>query len=167
MMTRDEYEERKRLIEAQHRATIELIEAGRQAQHRALDLVWLTGGVEGVPLQPRAEVSALGSPVQLLEAASSETVPPALAAAPSSAPAKRRGIYGLLNQIESVLDQLPELFDYHDLVRALGVELDRGAVRRNLKLLVEEEILALESSTSGRFRHRYRKLGGQVPPETD
>ncbi len=167
-MTRDEYEERKRLIEAQHRATIELIEAGRQAQLRALDLVWLTGGAGGVPLLPRAEVSALGSPVRLLEAASSETVPPpALAAAPSSAPAKRRGIYGLLNQIESVLDKLPELFDHHDLVRALGVELDRGAVRRNLKLLVEEEILALESSTSGRFRLRYRKLGGQVPQETD
>jgi hypothetical protein len=32
MMTRDEYDERKRLIEEQHRATIELIEAGRQAQ---------------------------------------------------------------------------------------------------------------------------------------
>jgi len=65
------------------------------------------------------------------------------------------------------LDRLPEVFDHHDLNRALGVEVDRGAARRNLRLLVEEEVLALEPSTSGRFHHRYRKLGPRVPAEDD
>jgi hypothetical protein len=160
-MTREEYDERKRQIEAQHLATIELIEAGKQAQLWALDRVWLDGGV------PQVEVPASGTPVRLSEeeATSSEKTPRDPESAP--APAKRRGIYELLEKIESVLPSLPDRFDYHDLCRALGAELDRGAVRRNLQLLVEEEILAKEGTSSGRFRLFYRKLPPSVPSGDD
>ncbi len=162
MMTRDEYDERKRLIDEQHRATIELIEAGRQAQLRALDLVWLSGGDGGVPLLPRVEGQAPGRPVRMLPSgASSEDAP--RDPEPAPAPAKRRGVYELLEKIEAVLPSLPEVFDYHDLRRALGVELDRAAMRRNLLLLVGEEILAKEGTTRGRFRLLYRKLSPGVP----
>ncbi len=41
-MTREEYEERKRRIDAHHRFSTELIEAARQQELRALDLVWMT-----------------------------------------------------------------------------------------------------------------------------
>lgn len=155
MMTREEYEARKRLIDEQHRSTIELIEAGRQAQHRALDLIWLAGAEKVVP-------GVSGSPVRRLAAA------PVVEEVPvPAAPAKRRGTYELLGQIEAVLPSLPELFDYNDLSQALGISLDRGAVRRNLQLLVEEEILGLEPTESGRFRLRYRKLAAKAPEATD
>lgn len=134
MMTREEYDERNRLIEEQHRATIELIEAGR--------------------------------PVRMLESgASTEKFP--REPEPAPAPARRRGVYKLLERIEAALPSLPEVFDYHDLCRALGIELDRGAVRRNLQLLVEEEILAKEGTSSGRFRLFYRKLAASAPPADD
>lgn len=156
MMTREEYDERKRLIDEQHRSTIELIEAGRQAQHRALDLIWLAGAEGGVTL------ASGSSPVLRLAAA------PVVEEAPApAAPAKRRGTYQLLGQIEAVLPSLPELFDYNDLSQALGISLDRGAVRRNLQLLVEEEILGLEPTESGRFRLRYSKLAAKAPEATD
>jgi hypothetical protein len=86
---------------------------------------------------------------------------------PAPTPAKRRGTYELLEKIEAALPSLPVVFDYHDLCRVLGVELDRGAVRRNLQLLVEEEILAKEGTSSGRFRLLYRKLATPAPQEDD
>ncbi|HXU30471.1 MAG TPA: hypothetical protein VN851_07845 [Thermoanaerobaculia bacterium] len=143
MMTREEYDERKRLIEQQHRTTIELIEAGRLAQLRALDQVWQAETDGGVTKTERGS----GKPE------------------PAPEPAKRRRVYELLEKIEAVLPSLPEVFDYNDLCRALGAELDRGAVRRNLQLLVEEEILGKEGTTNGRFRLLYRKLAPAVPQE--
>lgn len=166
MMTREEYDERKRLIEEQHRATIELIEAGRQAQLRALDLVWLTGAEGGGSFLPRIEVQAPGRPVRLLESGASAEKSSA-EPEPPPAPARRRGVYELLEKIEAVLPSVPEVFDYRDLCRALGFEPDRSAVRRNLQLLVDEEILGKEGTSSGRFRLLYRKLAPSAAPADD
>lgn len=159
-MTREEYEERKRLIEAQHRATIELIEAGREAQLRALELVWL-GGAGEVPLLAQEAVPAVGE---------GDRMPPTAPIAPdpeTSAPAGRRKAWQVIEEIEEALEVLPEVFDHHDLCQALGYPLDRGVARRNLKLLVEEDVLAMESSESGRFRLRYRKLGPSAAQEPE
>ncbi len=150
-MTREAYDERKRLIEEQHRATIELIEAGRLAQLWALDQVWQSSSDGGEPLPPRVEGA-----VQSLE-------PPE----PAPVPAKRRRQYELLEQIEAALPSLPNPFDYHDLCRVLGFELDRSLVRRNLELLVEEEILSKDGTSSGRFRLFYRKLVPGADPADD
>ncbi len=164
-MTREEYNQRRRQIEERHRATIELIEAGRLAQLRALDHVWLTAAEGREPIPPSAEEPAQSSSPGRNATDSSKASLMAPAADP--APTKRRRAYELLEQIEAALPSLPNPFDYHDLRRVLGIELDRGAVRRNLELLVEEEILGKESPSNGRFRLLYRKLVPRASPETD
>jgi hypothetical protein len=160
MLSREEYEERRRRIDEQHEATIALIQAGRLAQIRALDLVWLASAAGGVPLLPQVEALALGSPARLLEAGTTgdRGVPPPAAVPEPSAPPPRRKAWDVIGQIEQVFEGLPEVFDHHDLNRALGYELDRGVARRNLKLLIEDGVLAPEESENGRFRLRYRKL---------
>ncbi|HEX6901185.1 MAG TPA: hypothetical protein VF789_15780 [Thermoanaerobaculia bacterium] len=47
-MTRDEYEQRKRRLEGQLQAGVELLEAAYREQIRALELVWMTRSKEGV-----------------------------------------------------------------------------------------------------------------------
>jgi hypothetical protein len=51
-MTRDEYEARKRRLEEERQAGIELLEAGHQAQLRALELVWMLSSGEQATLPP-------------------------------------------------------------------------------------------------------------------
>ncbi|MEP7011006.1 MAG: hypothetical protein ABJC13_11845 [Acidobacteriota bacterium] len=162
MITREEYEDRKRFIEAQHRATIELIEAGRVAQLRALDLVWLASGAGGVPLLPQLELPAFGEAARLLAAPSESeggASGPVPAAPPEpSAPPGRRKAWELVGEIVKALEVLPEVFDHYDLCRALGYELDRGAARRNLQLLIDDGVLAPVQRENERSRLRYRRL---------
>ncbi len=171
MLSREEYEERRRRIDEQHQATIALIEAAWQAQIRALDLVWLASGAGGVPLLPQIDGLAFGSPARLLEAGSAaEDNVLRLAAAPEPPPAPpRRNAWGVMDDIERVYEELPEVFDHHDLNRALGHPVDRGAAWRNLKLLIDDGILAPDQSEggSGRFRLRYRKLCAKIPEDAE
>ncbi len=165
MLSREEYEERRRRIDEQHQATIALIEAGRLAQIRALDLVWLASGAGGVPLLPQIEDLALGAPTRLLAAGAAEErgVLPPVAAPETPPPPPRRKAWDVFGQIEQVFEGLPEVFDHLDLNRALGYELDRGVARRNLKLLIDDGVLVQVESESGRFRLRYRKLCATIP----
>ncbi len=169
MLSREEYEERRRRIDEQHQATIALIEAGRLAQIRALDLVWLASAAGGVAFLPQIEDLALGAPTRLLEAGAAEerSVPPPAAAPEPPPPPPRRKAWDVIGQIEQVFEGLPEVFDHLDLNRALGYELDRGVARRNLKLLIDDGVLALEESETGRFRLRYRKLCATIPEDAE
>jgi hypothetical protein len=60
-MTRHDYEERKRRIEAHHRFSSELIDAARQQELRALELVWMTTaeGAFGRSLPPMPSAEAI------------------------------------------------------------------------------------------------------------
>ncbi len=167
MLGRDEYEERRRRIDEEHEATIALIEAGRLAQIRALDLVWLASTVGGLPHLPQVE--ALGSPALLLEAGATAErgVPPPAAVPDPSASPPRRKAWDVIGQIEQVFEELPEVFDHHDLNRALGYDLDRSIARRNLKLLIDDGVLAPEDRENGRPRLRYRKLCAKIPEDTE
>ena len=163
MLSKEEYEERRRRLDEQHQATLALVEAAWQAQVRALDLVWLASGAGGVPLLPQIEGLAFGGPVRLLEAgAAAERRAPSPAAAPEPPP-RRRGPWAVMGEIERVFEELPEVFGHHDLNRALGYDLDRGSARRNLQLLIEDGVLATEQSESGHVRLLYRKLRATIP----
>lgn len=164
MLSREEYEERRRRIDEQHEAAIALLEAGRLMQIRALDLVWLASGAGGVPLLPQIEDLALGAPPRLLPAgtAAERGGQPPPAAAPEP-PSRRRGPWAVMREIERVFEQLPEVFGHHDLNRALGYDLDRSSARRNLQLLIEDGVLAAEQSESGHIRLLYRKLSATIP----
>ncbi len=165
MLTREQYEEHRRRIDEQHQTTIAISEAARLAQIRALDLVWLASGAGGVPLLPQIEGLAFGGPTRFLGDGSATAGNVAAPDSPAELPAgpPRRGAWGVIEDIERVYEDLPEVFDHEDLNRALGHPLDRGAARRNLKLLIEDGVLAPVDSESGRFRLRYRKLCAKIP----
>ncbi len=163
MLSKEEYQERRRRLDEQHQATLALVEAAWQAQVRALDLVWLASGAGGVPLLPQIETLALGSPTRLLEAGTAaDRRAPSPTASPAPPP-RRRGPWAVMREIERVFEELPEVFGHHDLNRALGYDLDRGSARRNLQLLIEDGVLAAEQSESGHVRLLYRKLRATIP----
>src|SRR4051812_37521413 len=110
-MTDEEYQRRKRHLEEQLRQGAELLQA---AFREALDLVWLAAADKDSAL-PRAAPG----PVK-----TSPSPPPAAPARPR----QKRG--QLWNDVDAVLDRLPEVFDRDDLVKALGYEPDRSALHR-------------------------------------
>ena len=159
MLSREEYEERRRQIDEQHQATIALIEADRLAQIRALELVWLASGAGGVPLLPQIEGLVFGARLLEVGVAAERRAPSPV----TPEPPRRRGPWAVMGEIERVFEELPEVFGHHDLNHALGYDLDRGSARRNLQLLIEDGVLAAEQSESGHVRLLYRKLRATLP----
>jgi hypothetical protein len=157
-MTRDEYEERKRRIEAQHRAGIELLEAACRQQLRALDLVWMTTaeGDVAFPAMPLEPLASLPDPEP-----SSPTPPvspaPPQAKRPANRP-QRRAAWQLIEDVEKALADVPEVFDRNDICDALGYDPDRGSLYRILQELIGDGILALENRGAGKQPSRYRRL---------
>lgn len=157
-MTRDEYEERKRRIEAQHRAGIELLEAACRQQLRALDLVWMTTaeGDVAFPAMPLDPLATLPDQAPSPPPPAASPAPPQ-ARPPSNRP-QRRAAWQLLEDVEKALAEVPEVFDRNDVCDALGYEPDRGSLYRILQQLIGEGILALEDRGAGKHPSRYRKL---------
>ena len=163
MLSREEYEERRRRIDEEHEVAIALLKAGRLAQVHALDRVWLVSGAGGVSLPPQVENLALDLPPRPLSAgAETERQAPSPPVSPKPPP-RRRGRWEIMGDIERVYADLPEVFGHHDLNRVLGYDLDRGSARRNLQLLIEDRVLAAEESESGHVRLLYRKLQATIP----
>jgi len=152
-MTREEYETRKRRLDEQLRAGVELLEAAHRQQVRALDLVWMTTAEEAVSF-----------PHLPAEASSRPEAPPAAAPAPPPPPKPpRRTAWQLHNEVEAALAHVPEVFDRNDLCRALGYEPDRGSLYRTLWEMIGDGVLALEERGGGRTPSRYRKIGTTAP----
>lgn len=142
-MTREEYEERRRRLDAELRAGIELLEQGHRAQVRALDLVWSTQGDH--PLSAPAPQRA---------------VPPSQPAAPPAPPPKRRrrDPGEISNAVAAILDELPLVFTKDDIGRALGETPDRRTLHRVLRDLQQNGTVALESFGQGQTPASYRRL---------
>jgi hypothetical protein len=142
-MTHDEYEQRKRRLEEELRAGVELLEAAYRHQLRALHLVLTAAGVEGVEIPPVA------------------AAPPLAAPAPPAAPPQpvRRGPWELLDDVRNALAQVPETFDRNDVCRVLGYEPDRGSLYRTLLELEQDGILSVQHRGAGRLPTRYRRTG--------
>ncbi|HEX7182718.1 MAG TPA: hypothetical protein VF756_12815 [Thermoanaerobaculia bacterium] len=140
-MDRSEYERRRRALEAQRQADLELIEAGYLAKVRSLEAVWA------------ASQAAAGVPEGTREAPSA----PAAAQAPPPAPARStRG--ETLDVLVDALPALPVEFDTNDLVRALGRRPPRTSFYRAIEQLIEEGTIQVSQEGSGTQTRRYRKL---------
>jgi hypothetical protein len=148
IMTRDEYEQRQRRLEDELRAGVALLETAYRHQVRALQLVWAASG---------GDVEIPPSVVATLPAMSASVAPalPALLAAPPQ-PA-RRGAWELFNDVQSAIDEAPEVFDRNDICRILGYEPNRGSLYRTLQELIEDGACALEERGTGKVPTRYRK----------
>lgn len=139
-MTREEYEERRRAFEEQHRADVALMNAAQEARIRSLDRLWQ----EELDRQPSAavpEASPALAPVQ-----------------PAPAPRPMRERYSVVTDLDDVLPGLPEIFDRRDVIRALGYEPPRTTLYHALAQLQKEGAIAIETLSGGGARVRYRKL---------
>ena len=144
-MTHDEYEQRKRRLEEELRAGVELLETAHRHQLRALQLVWAATGME-IP------------PPVVAPAAAAVYTAPAPAAPTEVTPARaRRGPWELHNDVVDALDVVPEVFDRNDACRVIGYEPDRGSLYRTFLDLKEEGTLVIQKRGSGRSPTLYRK----------
>lgn len=161
-MTKAEYEERKRRIEAHHRFSSELIDAARQQELRALELVWMTTaeGAFGRSLPPIPSEEAI-----LLSVSSVPSVGSVGRAAPAKAP--RRALWEVVEKVVEVLPGLPDPFDRNDLCQALGYELDRGMTFRLFQRLVAEKHIRRVSRGEGRLPSQYRRVESEAAPAVD
>lgn len=155
-MTREEYEQRKRRLEEQLRAGIELLEVGYREQMRALELIWRARSQEGMaPAAPAVP----------------ETTPPpavqgeAPGPAPAAPPKRRRGAGELLEEVVEALDSLPEVFDHNQVCAVLGYQPDRSSLFRIFRELTSEDILAVEKFGRGRVATKYRKIETDSSPD--
>ncbi len=158
-MTRDEYEERKRRIDAHHRFSSELIEAARQQELRALELVWMTTaeGVFGRSLPPVPAEEAI-----LLSVSSAM---PGKVAPPVKAP--RRVLWEVVENVVDILPGLPDPFDRNDVCQALGYELDRGVTFRLFERLMDDKHIQRVARGEGRIPAQYRRVESEIPAAVD
>ena len=149
-MTRKELEERLRALEAQHQADIALMNAAHEARIRSLLSVWQTVA----PPAPAPQLVAATLP----EPSPAPPPPPAPPANPQPAPKPRRERYSVLEDLDEVFPNLPDVFDKHDIVRALGYEPARTTLFRALRLFEKQGLLEVETMSNGGTTSRYRKL---------
>lgn len=150
-MTREEFEERLRALEAQHQADVALMNAGHEARIRSLLSLWQTAAPPAATPQPTVIPETVP-----------EAPPPAPAPVQEPAPKRKRERHSVLNDLAEAFADLPEIFDKHDIVRALGYEPSRTTLFRALLAFNKEGLIATESLSSGGTTTRHRKL-----PSTD
>lgn len=140
-MTREEYEARRRRLDEELRAAVELLKAGHQAQVQALDLLW------------RISTDGAAAPDP------SPALPPA---APRS---RRRGPGELLHEVTAILPQLPESFTKDDVSRVLSDPPDRSSLFRVLRELEVAGRVRVERYGGGRIPTVYRRESSQMSAE--
>jgi hypothetical protein len=148
-MTREEYEKRRRALEEQLRADIALMNAAHETRIRSLERLW----------QSTAE-DRLASDRPVTSAA------PVQPAKPAPAPKQLRPRGSVLNDLDAALPGLPQNFDKHDVIRALGYEPAHTTLFRALQQLRSEGTLRIEDHSSGGVTTRYRKTGGKTGGKT-
>ena len=153
-MDTQEYERRRRALESQLQADLELVRAGHQARLRALEQIWLTSSGDGAakaeaPTEPPLSETARS------ETAASETIS-SETADPKPLRSHRRG--DTLNDLRAALPRLPEIFEREDIYRTLGYTPARATLYRALWTLESEGELAFARHSDGGVRAQYRKL---------
>jgi hypothetical protein len=150
-MTREEYEERRRALEEQHRADVALLNAAQELRLRSLERLWREGFEgERATVAPDTSVT-VAPPVTTVR----EPVPTAVDPAPK--PMRER--YSVVNDLEAALPDLPEVFDRRDIIRVLGYVPARTTLLRALGMLKKEGAVAIEDPSPGGLTTSYRKLG--------
>jgi hypothetical protein len=155
-MTQNEYERTKARLGEQRRSAIEMVEAGYQAQIRALELYWTLQTGKGEVAQPTA-VDSAGPAVA---PPSGQEAQPLVEAAP------RRNAPGVDADVRAAFTLLPETFTRHDACRVLGYEPYRGALYLSLQKLVREGLARVVEPGAGHRAVVYQKTGAGNPPRS-
>jgi len=130
-MTREEYDARRRRLDEELRAGLDLLQTGHTEKIRALNLLWTSGS--GGPLSGEAS-----------------TV--------DQSPPQRRLAGQLEADVRAALEHCPEVFQTGDLCRLLGYQPNRGNLYRLLQELLTGGVIAYENKGQGRAGSKYRKL---------
>jgi hypothetical protein len=150
-MTRQELEQRKRLLEEQRQAGHQLVEASYYHQLRTLELAWMAASL------------GAGSSLEIPMAAAPQLPPPAPAASiPTPLPEprrRRRSAWELFDAVAQALDRVPEVFDRNDICREIGETPDRASLYRTFRQLLAEGAIVLLQRGSGNIPTTYRKTG--------
>jgi hypothetical protein len=152
-MNQDEYERTKSRLAEQRRSAIEMVEAGYQAQLRALELYWTLQTGKG-------EVShstAVGSGGPAVVPPSAQEAPPVVETAP------RRSAPDVDADVRKALPLFPDTFTRRDVCRALGYEPYRGALYLSLQKLVQEGLARVVKPGAGHRAVVYQKTGAGNP----
>jgi len=153
-MTRDEYEHSKARLAEQRRSAMEMVEAGYQAQIKALELYWSLQSRQGEVSQP-TEVSS-DAPA---------AVPPLGPEPPPSVETVfRRNAPGVDLDVRAAFPRLPETFTRREVCQALGYEPHRGALYQSLQKLVLMGFLRIFERGMGHRAVVYQKTGAGNPP---
>lgn len=145
-MTHDEYEQRRRALEEQRRADVELIEAGYRAKLQALQAVW--EAASGEPAAPAVESVERPEPV------------PSPGKAPEPVVRRERsGVWETYQAVTVALDLVGEEFDKNDLCRILEIQPTRTSLHQALWRLEGEGLIETVKQGRGRHPARYRKVG--------
>lgn len=157
-MRHEEYERRRRALEAQLREDWELLRAGYQAKLRALEMLWLIPPGEALP--PAVAVSETLRLSERLDSSETlpETAPPQSETVISPEPPKETRRGQVREEIEAAFAELPEEFDRRDVIRVLGYEPPRATLFRVLEQLVVDKWISVARYSTGRSSTRYVKL---------
>lgn len=137
-MTRDEYEERLRALEAQLQMDIALVHAGHEARVRSLGSLW----------QAATAGAAIPAPAPMPAAAPKETARPA---------------WATLDDIQEALPRLPKIFDKRDIARVLGYMPAYTTLARALAELKKSGEIA-DNDDGPIYRSQYRKVSRDGVP---
>jgi hypothetical protein len=148
-----EYERRKRAIEEQLAADLELIRTAAHARLEALETLWRAaaaqGGQDTRNETPASAETQSAQPPDEVQAPGSPSLAP-------TAVVRRRG--DVLKAILETFPHLPDDFDKADVVRLLGFEPSRPTLHRAWDRLLQEKKIAMSRHSDGRRPTRYRKL---------
>jgi hypothetical protein len=151
-MHQSEYESRKRTLDDQLAAGIDLLRAGHRVQLRALELVWMSSPENSAPVRALAPEAPAPPP------APPPPPPPPLPPTQTPRRAERRwGIGELEDAVIEALDRLPEVFDRGDVIAALGERPERSSLYRVLEELRDGGTLEIVRAGNGRVPSRYRR----------
>src|SRR5437763_2035166 len=124
-MTQDEYERTKARLAEQRRSAMEMVEAGYQAQLKALELYWTLQGGKGEGAQP----------VEFISGGPAAAPTPGQAAPPAVEAETRRSAPEVDADVRATFPLFPETFTVRDAYRALGYQPYRSALYLSLRKL--------------------------------
>lgn len=133
-MTQEEYEERRRALEAQLQADIAMVKAGHEARVRSLESLW------------QAAKAGDGK----------AAIPVAVPAPPAAREETARPPGATFNDLCEALPRLPEVFDKRDIVRALGYKPPYTTLVRALEYLKKSGEITEDGGPG--YRRSFRKV---------
>ncbi|PYQ62139.1 MAG: hypothetical protein DMF53_13745 [Acidobacteria bacterium] len=152
-MIQDEYERTKARLAEQRRSAMEMVEAGYQAQLKALELYWSL----------QSEKGEVAHSVVVTSSGPAAVPPSGQEPLPAEKTAPRRSAPEVNADVRATFPLFPETFTVRDVYQAIGYQPYRSALYLSLRKLVQEGLIRVLEPGSGHRAVVYRKTGASDP----